>query len=275
MSRLEGKVAFVTGAGRGQGRSHAVRLAEEGADVVVVDICAPIESVPYPLATADDLAETAAEVKARGQRVVAAPADVRRLDDLVRVLDDGVRQLGGLDIVCANAGIYSQGHLVDLSEQTWQDMIDVNLTGVWHTCKAAIPHLVARGGGSIVITSSVMGLQAAQNTGHYVTAKHGLVGLARTMALEHAADRIRVNTVHPTAVDTLLIQNEALYRSLVPDAAQPNRNDVAPVMAAMNAFDVPWIEPGDVSDAVVFLASDESRFMTGVALPVDAGYLIK
>jgi len=276
MGRVEGKVAFVTGAARGQGRSHAVRLAEEGADIVAVDICAQVDSVTtYQMATPDDLKETVAQVEALDRRIVATQADVRDFAHLSRVLDEGVAELGRLDIVCANAGIYSSGRMVDLSEQTWQDMIDVNLTGVWHTCKAAIPHLIAAGGGSMILTSSAVGLKASQNVGHYGAAKHGVVGLMRTLALELAGDMIRVNSVHPTGVDTLMIQNEKLYRQMVPDAEHPTREDVIPVMTSMNALPIPWVEPRDISNAVLFLASDEARCVTGVTFPVDAGMTIK
>ncbi len=164
---------------------------------------------------------------------------------------------------------------MDLSEQTWQDMIDINLTGVWHTCKAAIPHLIAAGGGSMILTSSAVGLKASQNVGHYGAAKHGVVGLMRTLALELADDMIRVNSVHPTGVDTPMIMNDSLYRQMVPDAAHPTREDVIPIMSAMNALPVPWVDPIDISNAVLFLASDEARYVTGVTFPVDAGLTIK
>ena len=275
MGRVDGKVAFVTGAARGQGRSHAVRLAEEGADIVAVDICGPIDSVPYPLGTAEELAETAKAVEAAGRRVIARRADVRDGPALAAVLDDAVAELGRLDIVCANAGIYTQGGLESLPEQTWQDMIDVNLTGVWHTCKAAAGHLRATGGGSMIITSSVMGLQGAQNCGHYTAAKHGLVGLMRSLALELAPAGIRVNTIHPTGVDTPMIQNEAFYRSMAPGVADPGRANTAPILQSMNALAVPWVEPAAISDAVLVLASDEARYVTGITLPIDAGMSIK
>lgn len=274
--RVEGKVAFVTGAARGQGRSHAVRLAQEGADIVAVDICAQVDTVTsYQMATADDLKETVAQVEALDRRIIATQADVRDFAHLSSVLDEGVAELGRLDIVCANAGIYSTGRMVDLPEETWQDMIDINLTGVWHTCKAAVPHLVAAGGGSMILTSSAVGLKASQNVGHYGAAKHGVVGLMRTLALELAGDMIRVNSVHPTGVDTPMIMNDSLYRQMVPGAAHPTREDVIPVMASMNALPIPWVEPLDISNAVLFLASDEARYITGVTFPVDAGLTIK
>ncbi|MBW0103068.1 mycofactocin-coupled SDR family oxidoreductase [Pseudonocardia sp. KRD291] len=274
--RMEGKVAFVTGAARGQGRSHAVRLAQEGADIIAVDVCAPIASVDkYPAATRADLDETVAEVEKLDRRIVARVADVRDSDGLRAALDDGVAELGGLDTVVANAGIASYGMSVDLTEQMWQDMLDVNLTGVWHTAKAAVPHLRARGAGSMVFTSSIGGLKGIMQVAHYVSAKHGLVGLMRTMANELAADSIRVNTVHPTNVDTHMIQNPGTYGMFAPDDPEPTREAAMAGFMSLNALPVPWVDPVDISNAVLFLSSDEARYVTGVALPVDAGANVK
>jgi (+)-trans-carveol dehydrogenase len=274
--RVEGKVAFVTGAARGQGRSHAVRLAEEGADIIAVDICDQIATVPVPLGRSEELDETACLVKDLGRRIVAAQADVRDHARLVEVLSAGVAELGRLDIVVANAGIYSHGLLADLSEEAWQDMIDVNLTGVWHTCKAAIPHLMAGGrGGSMILTSSSVGIRAVPNLGHYAAAKHGVVGLMRTLALELAPYSIRVNSIHPGCVDTVMVNNPSLYSMLMPDVEQPTRAMAAEVFQSLNALPVPWADPRDISHAVLFLASDEARYVTGAALPVDAGVIIK
>ena len=276
MARLEGKVAFVTGAARGQGRSHAVRLAEEGADIVAIDIASQIDTVPFPMATPDDLAETVEQVEALDRRIVAKQADVRDYDALKAALDDGVARLGRLDIVAANAGIVSYGSAEELTEQAWRDVIDVDLTGVWHTVKAAIPHLRAAGGGSVVITSSDGGLEGSPNVAHYTAAKHGVVGLMRTLANELAPDLVRVNTVHPSAVDTDMIQNQAAYHLFLPDhQGDITREDVAPVLQTVNALPVPWMEPRDISNAVLFLASDEARYITGVTLPVDAGAFVK
>jgi SDR family mycofactocin-dependent oxidoreductase len=273
---VEGKVAFVTGAARGQGRSHAVRLAAEGADIIAVDICAQVGSVPYAMATPEDLAQTVKEVEALDRRMVATRADVRDFGAVQAALDDGVAQLGRLDIVSANAGIASFGQAAELDETTWQDVIDINLTGVWHTCKAAVPHLVGGGrGGSIVITSSTAGLNGLQNVAHYASAKHGGVGLMRTLALELAPHFVRVNTVNPTSVNTDMTQNETTYRLFRPDLANPGRQDMADTSTALNALPVPWVEPVDISNAVLFLASDEARYITGVTLPVDAGFLLK
>ena len=197
---------------------------------------------------------------------------------LKAALDEGVAELGRLDIVSANAGIFSQGRAEELSEESWGEMIGVNLTGVWHTVKAAIPHLKAGGnGGSIIITSSTAGIKGFENFAHYVSAKHGVVGLMRTLALELAPDMIRVNTVHPTSVDTPMIQNEMLYALFAPDLepAQRTRETLGSRFQAMNALPIPWVEPVDISNAVLWLASDEARYVTGVMLPVDAGSTTK
>jgi (+)-trans-carveol dehydrogenase len=274
--KLEGKVAFITGAARGQGRSHAVRLAQEGADIIAVDLCAQVASVPYPMATPQDLDQTVKEVEALDRRIVAAQADVRDYDALKQALDNAVAQLGRLDIVSANAGIVSYGRAEELAEQTWQDVIDVDLTGEWHAAKAAIPHLRAGGrGGSIILTSSDAGLKASQNLAHYVAAKHAVIGLMRTLALELAADFIRVNALAPTTVDTPMSHNEATYRLFRPDLENPTADDMAGPATALNVLPIPWVEPVDISNALVFLASDQARYITGVVLPVDAGAAVK
>jgi (+)-trans-carveol dehydrogenase len=276
--RVAGKVAFVTGAARGQGRSHAVRLAQEGADIIAVDLAGQVASVPYPMATPEDLDQTVKEVEALDRRIVATQADVRDYGALKAALDDGVAQLGRLDIVCSNAGIASFGPADELDETTWRDMIDINLTGMWHTCKAAIPHLVEGGrGGSIVITSSDAGLKGFQNLAHYVSAKHGVVGLMRTLALELAPHMIRVNSLHPTTVNTDMIQNAPTYELFAPDLAAKDRTKerLTERFQTLNALPIPWVEPVDISNAVLFLASDEARYITGVPLPVDAGFMVK
>jgi (+)-trans-carveol dehydrogenase len=272
--RLENQVAFITGAARGQGRSHAIRLAQEGADIIAIDVCAQIGSVPYPMATREDLAETVREVEALDRRIVASQADVRDLDAVQQALDTGVAELGRLDIVCANAGISSMSTIEKMPAQQWKDMIDTNLTGVFHTVHAAIPHIKAGGrGGSIVITSSTAGLIAHPNVGHYVSAKHGVVGLMRTLALELAPDRIRVNSLHPTQVDTPMIMNDPTRKLFSP--SDPSDEAFAAVSERMNALPIAWVEPVDISNALLFLASDEGRYITGVALPIDAGAVIK
>jgi (+)-trans-carveol dehydrogenase/(-)-trans-carveol dehydrogenase len=271
--RVEGKVAFITGAARGQGRSHAVRLAEEGADIIAIDICEPIRDTPHSGATEADLTETVKLVEALDRRIIATKADVRDLSAVQAAVDAGVAELGRLDIVAANAGISASPYeTAALPEESWQDMIEVNLTGTWHTAKAAVQHLIAGGrGGAIVITSSTAGIKGFANVGHYVAAKHGLVGLMRTLALELAPRSIRVNSLHPTQVNTEMIMNEVTYRLFRPELEHPTREDFAEVSERMQALPIPWVEPIDVSNALLFLVSDEARYITGVALPVDAG----
>jgi (+)-trans-carveol dehydrogenase len=273
--RVQGKVAFITGAARGQGRSHAIRLAQEGADIIAVDVCEDVATVPYHGATQADLAETVKAVEALDRRIVATQADVRDYASLKNALDDGVAQLGKLDIVSANAGIFSTAPTAELTEEEWGQMIDINLSGVWRTCKAAIPHLVANNGGSIIITSSGAGLKGFPNFAHYVSAKHGVVGLMRTLALELAPNSIRVNSIHPTNVNTDMIQNEAMYKLFVPGSQNPTREEFAAVSQSMQALPIPWVEPVDISNALLFLASDEGRYITGVTFPVDAGITAK
>ncbi len=275
--RVEGKVAFVTGAARGQGRSHAVRLAQEGADIIAIDICRGFEGSTAPAATPEDLAETADMVKNLDRRIVTAQVDVRDFDALKEAVDGGVEQLGGLDIIVANAGIGTTGvKLHKMSESSWEETIDVNLGGVWKTVKAGVPHLLAGGrGGSIIMTSSVGGLKAYPQVGHYISAKHGVVGLMRTFAVELGQHSIRVNTVCPTHVCTPLLMNEPTYRLFRPDLKNPGPDDLAPVCQSFHFLPIPWVEPVDISNAVLFLASDEARYVTGVTLPVDAGSLLK
>ncbi|MGH3247957.1 MAG: mycofactocin-coupled SDR family oxidoreductase [Trebonia sp.] len=275
-ARAEGKVAFITGAGRGQGRSHAVRLAQEGADIIAVDIGHDVDGA-LPMATPDDLAETVKLVEAQDRRIVAVQADVRDFEALKAAVDDGVAQLGRLDIVVANAGIASIGGPVEsMGADNWKHTIDINLTGLWHTARAAIPHLVAGGrGGSIVLTSSVGGMRALPNMSHYVSAKHGVVGLMRSLAVELGKHSIRVNSVLPTNVNTPMFMNEGTYKLFRPDLENPGPDDVAPAAQLMHVLPVGWVEPEDISNAIVFLVSDEARYITGVTLPVDAGALIK
>jgi SDR family mycofactocin-dependent oxidoreductase len=275
--RLDGKVALVTGAARGIGRRHALRFAEEGADILAVDIAASIESVPYELGTPDDLNETARLVEGAGRRVVAKQADVRDLVQLRQVVDDGVAELGQLDTVVAAAGIAIFGPAVELSEEQWRDVIDVNLTGVWHAVKSAVPHLRAGGrGGSLVLISSAAGLKGAANLASYVAAKHGVIGLARTLAIELGPESIRVNAVSPGSANTEMLHNEALYGLWAPDLPPEERtlDAIRPRFRMGNVLPVEWVEPDDVANASVFLASDEARFVTGITLPVDAGTLL-
>ncbi|MGW4070186.1 mycofactocin-coupled SDR family oxidoreductase [Nocardia grenadensis] len=271
MGRVTGKVALVTGAARGIGRAQAVRLAEEGADIVALDLCGPVETVIIPPATPEDLEQTVRAVEKTGARVVAATADVRDGAALRAATDRAVDQLGGLDVVCATAGITSSAPGLQLTEEQWRTMLDVNLTGVWQTCKATAPHLIARGSGSIILTSSIAGLRGLVGVAHYTAAKHGVVGLMRSLAQELAPHGVRVNSVHPTNVDTPMIQNDMVRRSFRPDRENPTREEFAEAARTMNMLPIPWVEPVDIANASLFLASDEARYITAVTLPVDAG----
>jgi SDR family mycofactocin-dependent oxidoreductase len=272
MGRVEGKVALVTGAARGQGRAHALRLAEEGARIIALDICQDVDQqVPYAGATEADLAETARQVEDRDQRVVTVQADVRDLSALEGAVQQGLSEFGQLDIVIANAGIASFAPSWEMSEEMFEEMIAVNLTGVWKTTKAAIPAMIEQGtGGSIILTSSIAGLIAFPNLAHYNAAKHGVTGLMRTLALELAPHFIRCNSLHPTTVDTPMIDNPAV-RMLFMGGVEASREEAASGLKAMNAIPVPWVEAVDIANAALFLASDESRYVTGTTQVIDAG----
>ncbi|MEE2060668.1 mycofactocin-coupled SDR family oxidoreductase [Rhodococcus artemisiae] len=278
MGRLDGKVAFITGAARGQGRSHAVVPAQHGADIIATDICAPVASVGYPLATAEDLAETVRQVESVGCRIVAAEADVRDGAAMKSVVDDAVAHLGRLDVVIANAGILSLGLVENLTDGMWDDMIDINLSGVFKTVRAALPHVKATGdGGAIVLVSSTSGIKGYGNLAHYVAAKHGVVGMMKALANELAPQMIRVNSVHPTFVDTDMIHNEYTYHVFNPTKKPSEiiRDEAAAVFTTVSALPIPWVESVDVSNAILWLVSDAARYITGVQLPVDAGAVIK
>ncbi|MFT4232336.1 MAG: mycofactocin-coupled SDR family oxidoreductase [Leucobacter sp.] len=266
---LEGKVAFITGAARGQGRSHAVRLAEEGADIIAVDLCAQVETVGYPMATPEDLAETVNLVEALDRRILATQVDVRDRAALQSAVDIGVAELGGLDIVAANAGIAALS--LNPVEEEWQDVVDINLTGVYNTVEVAKAALIERGGGSIVLTSSTAGLNGigGDTPGGlaYTAAKHGVVGLMRAYANYLAPHSIRVNTVHPTGVNTPMVVNDVMQQFLEQDPQMGQ--------AMTNALPVPMIEAVDISNAIVYLSSELGRYVTGVTLPVDAGFTVK
>ncbi|WP_175551847.1 mycofactocin-coupled SDR family oxidoreductase [Geodermatophilus amargosae] len=272
VGRVEGKVAFITGAARGQGRAHALRLAQEGAEIIAVDVCQSFDTVPYDGSTESDLAQTVKEVEALDRRIVARKADVRDLGSLQAAVDEGLSEFGHIDIVCANAGIASFAPALELTEEMWQEVVDVNLIGVWKTVKATAPSMVERGqGGSIVLTSSIAGLIAFPNLAHYTAAKHGVTGLMRTLAVELAPHRIRVNSVHPTTVDTPMVANEPVWGLFLGGVAGATREQAAEGMKALNAMPIPWVESVDISNAVLYLASDEARYVTGTTTVIDAG----
>jgi SDR family mycofactocin-dependent oxidoreductase len=277
MNRMTGKVAFITGAARGQGRSHALRLAEEGADIIAVDICGQIDSVAYPMSTEADLQQTVKQVEALDRRIVARAADVRDPASLRAALDAGVAEFGRLDSVIANAGIMPTHGEGSRTMQSWQDSLDVLLTGVLNTVEATWPMLVEQGaGGSVVITSSMAALTPMVRTrkGYtigllaYSAAKAAVVNLARNYASMLAADFVRVNTVHPTGVDTPMVRNDVMDRYFA-------ESDPEDLLSLVNAIPVPLVEARDISEAVLWLCSDESRYVTGHALPVDAGATLR
>ena len=261
MTGLLGKVVVVTGAARGTGRVHCARFADERADVIA--LAAPV--------AADELRSLASEVEHRGRRCATGLADVSDHDGMTAAVDAGVAELGRLDVVVANAGIHIAGAPTwEIDPRDWQRTLDINLTGVWHAVKAAVPHIDSRGG-SVIIISSTNGIRGTANAAHYTASKHAVVGLARTLANELGARGIRVNTVHPGPVATPMVLNEAMFRRLRPDLDNPTAADAAEVLQARNLLPVPWVEPVDVANAVVFLASDQARYITGIQLVVDAG----
>ena len=266
--RLEGKVALISGAARGQGRSHAVRLAQEGADIIAFDVCQQLPTVGYKMATPEDLKETAKQVEDLDRRIIAREADVRDGAAVRALVEEGVAELGRLDIVSANAGIATfSENAWSMEEDVWEETIAVNLTGVWKTLKAAIPAMIDAGnGGAIVITSSTAGIKGMAGIAHYDSSKHGVVGLMRTLAIELAPHSIRVNTVHPTGVNTPMVVNDYMAQFLDNEGGGANIENLLPVEL---------VEAVDISNAVLWLASDEARYVTGTCLPVDAGFLQK
>lgn len=262
--RVAGKTAVITGAGRGQGRSHALHLAQQGADIIAIDIDTSIATIGYAMASKGDLEETARLVAETGRRVVAHQADVRDLSGLRAAIDDGVEQLGRLDVVCSNAAVMTMQRWDEVDERAWRDVIDVNLTGTWNTIAASTPHLIAAGGGSIICIGSTSAIKGTPFMQAYTAAKHGVMGVAKSMANELAMHSIRVNTVHPAGVKTMLTAGLAGFDELLSENP-PTRGIFE------NSLPTEWVEQSDISHAVVYLASDESRFVTGTELKVDAG----
>jgi SDR family mycofactocin-dependent oxidoreductase len=280
MGRVSGKVAFITGAARGQGRSHAIRLAEEGADIIAVDLCQDYETVDYPMATPDDLKETARLVEAQGRRVVTVQADVREAAQMRDALERGISELGKVDVVVAQAGIAPLHGNPPL--QAWTDVVNVNLLGSINAIQAALPHL--REGASVIATASaaaLMSMGMVQNPGTnpggsgYAWGKRILSDYVHELARQLAPRSIRANVVHPTNCNTQMLQSKPMYRSFRPDLEDPRREDAEPAFRVQQAMPVPYVEPVDISNAVLFLASDEARFITGMQLRVDAGGYLK
>jgi SDR family mycofactocin-dependent oxidoreductase len=272
MGRLDGKVALITGAARGQGRSHAVTLAREGAQIVATDLCEQIESVPYALATQADLDETVRLVEDLDQRALGIKADARSSDQMRAAVEETVSEFGRLDILVVNHGTVIPVGWEQMTDDIWDEQIETLLSAVWRTTRAAIPQMIEQGGGSIVFTSSVAGLTGYYSMAAYTAAKHGVIGLMRALSADLAPSWIRVNAVCPTNVATPLLHNQTML-DLFTGKPGATVEDMAWPAQTMNLLPIPWVEPEDVSNAVLFLASEESRYMTGVALPVDAGLL--
>lgn len=266
---LQGKVALVTGAARGQGRAHAIRLAAEGADIIAADICASASHcITYPAATPEDLADTVKAVQAQGRAIVAAPVDVRDDAGLQSLVADGVERFGRLDVVVANAGVLSWGRLWELTDEQWNTVIDVNLTGTWRTIRASVPAMIEAGnGGSIVIVSSSAGLKATPGNGHYAASKYALVGLTNTLALEVGAHGIRVNSIHPYSVDTPMIEPEMMAKVF------GEHPDYLHAFPPMPLHPQAFMTPQEVAEVVVWLAGPGSGILSGVQIPVDKGAL--
>jgi len=280
VGRVEGKVAFVTGAARGQGRSHAVRLAEEGADIIAVDLCQNIDTIGYPMATREDLEETAKFIEKTGRRAFTAQADVREASQLREALDNGLKEFGKVDIVVAQAGVAGMKGQPPL--QAWIDVINTNLIGTINAIQVALPHLTE--GGSIIATGStaaLMDTSKKDNPGNdpggmaYVHSKRALSAFVHDLATELAPRGIRANVVHPTNCNTDMLRSEPMYQSFRPDLEKPELKDAEPVFYVQQAMKVPWVEPEDISNAVLWLASDEARFVTGAQLRIDAGGYLK
>jgi (+)-trans-carveol dehydrogenase len=280
MGRVDGKVALITGGARGQGRSHAVRLAQEGADIIVIDSVGGADAYPwmaYQMASKEDLAETARLVEAAGRGIVAREGDVRDQESLEDAVREGLDKFGHIDIVSANAGISPFGPETWVNEdRQWKDVHDVNVWGVRNTVRAVVPKMIeAERGGAIIVTSSGAGLKGVYGLSDYCSSKFAVIGLARSLANEVAPYSIRVNVIAPGSVDTDMVQNDGLRRLFRPDLENPTRDDVMPLFVQMSMLPIPWVEPIDISNALLFLASDEARYITGQVVAVDGGMSVK
>lgn len=271
MGKFDGKVVLITGGARGQGRSHALTFAREGADVAFCDIASQVDTVPYPMSTPEDLQETIRLVEDLDRRCVAATADVRDQGQVDAFAEQARTELGRIDFCLANAGIFTFSTVAEMDDRTWSQTIDTNLTGVFHAMRAVLPTMVEQGSGRIVATSSMAGKMGFPNIAHYCAAKWGVIGLVKSLAQEVGGQGITVNAICPTGVDTTMIQNEAAYKLFLPDAEQPTRDDAAPAFQTLNTIPVPWVEPADISNTMAFLCSDEARYITGETIAVAAG----
>lgn len=276
MGRLDGQVAMITGAARGMGRAHATTLASEGADLVICDIAEQPKTIAYPVASSQDLDETAAEVRRLGRRAVSMIADVRSEEQLSELVARGIKEFGRIDIMVSNAGVTGYGPAHKLTEESWDEIVDINLKGAWLSAKVVIPQMIERGqGGSLVFISSGLGLKGLPEAGHYAAAKHGVVGLMRSLALELAPHWIRVNSVHPAGTNTPMAHNQMHYKRFAGGREGATLDDVVEVFESIAALPIKWTEPEDIANAVLWLVSTEARYVTGVSLPVDGGWFVK
>jgi len=273
MGQLDGKVALITGGARGQGRTHALALAREGAEIAITDLHEDIAPVPYAMASRDDLEETARQVEAEGRRCLALSADVRSAEQMDDAVARTVAELGSVDVLCANAGIWAAAPLAEMSDEQWRAVIDINLTGVFNSLRAAARPMIEQGSGRIIATASTAGRAGMANFGNYVAAKWGVIGMVKSAAIELAPHRITVNAVCPACVKTdMMYENDALYRVFCPELEQPTTADVEEVIVtALHTLPDPWIEPEEISDVIVFLASERGRHITGTGIDVTAG----
>lgn len=272
MGKLDGKVAVITGGGRGQGRSHAVTFAREGADIVVCDIDFQIDSVPYPMNDRGDLDETVALVEGLDRRCIAVKADVREADQVRGVVETAVSEFGRLDIMISNAGGWSPSTVVEMRDDQWRDVLDMNLKGAFHAIRAASKPMKEQNSGRIIVTCSNLGRQGMQNMSNYVSSRWGQLGLVKTAAIELGPHNITVNAVCPTMTETPQVTNDVLYRMFLPEVENPTKADVEEFIQSMlHKLPTPWVQPEDISNAMLFLASDDARFITGIGLDVSAG----
>lgn len=276
MRQLDGKVAFITGVARGQGRSHALTLAREGASIIGLDMCGKPATTAYPGTTQEDLQETVRQVKEVGGQIFVDVADTRDYNQVKGVFDRGIEQFGRVDIVVPNAGICSGAKTWEIHPEDWREMVDINLNGVFHTVKAAIPTMIAQSqGGSIVFIGSTEALKGAENISSYAASKHGVTGLMTSLARELGQYNIRVNSVNPTCVDTDMINNDFVYGLFRPDLDKPTREDVIDTFSGTHILPVPWMQPQDVSNAILYLVTEPGRYITATPLVIDAGFMVK
>lgn len=276
MGQLDGQVAFISGLARGQGRSHALTLAKEGADIIGFDLCGDIASTTYPGTTPADLEETERLIKEIGRRVVLSQADVRDYAQVEAAFQRGLAQLGRVDIIIPNAGICSGGKTWEITTDAWRETLDINLTGSWHVVKAAVPTLISQNqGGSVVFIGSTEALKGAENMSSYAASKHGVTGLMTCLARELGQYNIRVNSVNPTCVDTNMIQNPYVWGLFAPEMDNPTRDDVEDRFAGTHILPVPWMEPIDVSRSILYLVGESGRYITASTLTIDAGFIVK